>query len=106
MLAKECDPLSFALQSSKRPSQQALLAHTQQTIAHLLESLKTTFNIQVLESGPEDETWYWAAPMLLDWHRNPDATKAWFSQADLAGRWKGRQDAGADEQPEGEISVG
>lgn len=102
VLARECDPLSFALQSSNRPSQQALLVHTQQTITRLLESLNTKLNLQVLESGPEDETWYWAAPMLLDWYRDPRATQAWFSQADLAGKWKGRQDAGADEQPEGE----
>lgn len=98
VLARECDPLTFALQSSNRPSQQALLLHTQQAITRLLASLK----IRSSESGPEDETWYWAAPMLLDWHHDPAATQAWFNQTDLAGKWKGRQDAGADEQSEGD----
>lgn len=102
VLARDCDPLAFALQSSNRPTQQALLAHTQQTIIRLLTSLKKAVNSQVPESGPEDETWYWAAPMLLDWYQDRAATQAWFGQADLAGKWKGRQDADADEQIEGE----
>lgn len=102
VLAKECDPLTFALQSSSTPSQKELLAHIQKVITRLIESLKTTLKIRVPASGPEDETWYWATPMLLDWHCDPEVTQAWFDQADLAGKWKGRQSSGIEEQPEDE----
>ncbi len=37
--------------------------------------------------GPEDETWYWAAPLLLDLDRDTDGTRAWFERWDLAERF-------------------
>ncbi|MFZ5823523.1 MAG: helicase, partial [Bacillota bacterium] len=39
------------------------------------------------QEGPVDEAWYWAAPILLDLAANPDATREWFDDAALAGRW-------------------
>jgi hypothetical protein len=40
------------------------------------------------EDGPEDEAWYWAAPILLDRRRDQAATEEWFSDADrLARSW-------------------
>jgi hypothetical protein len=41
------------------------------------------------EDGPIDERWYWAAPLLLDRALDPRATRAWFSQRDLAVAWSG-----------------
>jgi hypothetical protein len=42
--------------------------------------------------GREDETWYWAAPALLDKREAPEATLAWFDEADLR-RQKGQEEA-------------
>lgn len=40
-------------------------------------------------SGPVDEAWYWAAPLLLDHHFHKGANTLWFGQANLAGQWRG-----------------
>ena len=39
------------------------------------------------ESAREDESWYWAAPLILDLERHRDSTECWFSRKDLATRW-------------------
>jgi len=44
---------------------------------------------QVSTSGPVDQRWYWAAPILLDLHRNEQSTRTWFGQANLAAQWAG-----------------
>ncbi|HEY1778066.1 MAG TPA: helicase-related protein [Solirubrobacteraceae bacterium] len=36
-----------------------------------------------------DEGWYWAAPILLDLHSDPGATRAWWSRDNLAAIWAG-----------------
>jgi hypothetical protein len=47
-------------------------------------------------SGPEDERWYWAAPLLVDMAMNEEAAVAWLSQPDLATQWSGAFDDGAE----------
>ena len=39
--------------------------------------------------GSEDESWYWAAPILLDLRRHRTSTREWFDQAHLASKWQG-----------------
>lgn len=39
--------------------------------------------------GEGDPRWYWAAPLLLDQSLHGAATRSWFGQADLAGKWRG-----------------
>lgn len=41
------------------------------------------------ERGGEDESWYWAAPILLDLQRHAVSTREWFDQANLASKWQG-----------------
>lgn len=36
-----------------------------------------------------DESWYWAAPILLDLQTDPRATRAWWSRDNLAATWAG-----------------
>lgn len=39
-------------------------------------------------SGPEDEAWYWAAPIMLDRHHDRERTEAWFANPTaLADSW-------------------
>lgn len=40
------------------------------------------------QSGPEDASWYWAAPILLDREHDREITEAWFADpARLADEW-------------------
>ncbi|MGH2710302.1 MAG: C-terminal helicase domain-containing protein, partial [Actinomycetota bacterium] len=43
------------------------------------------------ESGPEDESWYWAAPILLDLRADRSGTLAWLNQRGLAAVWTGER---------------
>ena len=39
----------------------------------------------------EDESWYWAAPILLDLERHGESTREWFARGDLPNRWNGAE---------------
>ena len=41
------------------------------------------------DTASEDESWYWAAPILLDLHRHGESTRGWFARRDLPSRWNG-----------------
>ena len=40
----------------------------------------------------EDESWYWAAPILLDLQTHGESTRKWFGRWGLASLWNGEQD--------------
>lgn len=52
---------------------------------------------QAEAQGPEDETWYWAAPMLLDQQSHREISEAWFERAELAAVWMGGSTRALDE---------
>jgi hypothetical protein len=60
-------------------------ARVRARIAQALDAL----SIDEVQDGPEDQSWYWAAPILLDQQTDRDATADWFSQEDLAAGWQG-----------------
>ena len=43
-------------------------------------------------SGPEDEAWYWAAPILLDEKADPNAAQRWWADESLATNWLGAEE--------------
>ena len=43
-------------------------------------------------TGPVDERWYWLAPLLLDWLRSIEKTRAWWADDDLAAAWTNQDD--------------
>jgi uncharacterized membrane protein len=47
----------------------------------------------------EDESWYWAAPLLLDLRMGTEVD-AWLAHPDLAARWSGREDPSLDDDDE------
>jgi hypothetical protein len=50
-------------------------------------------------SGPEDEAWYWALPILLDAKRHEHATRSWFEDIDvLAEAWATGEDTDVGER--------
>ena len=58
-------------------------------------------------TGPEDETWYWAAPILLDLRANREAAETWFARKKLPSLWAGDQkDEDADSESRWEDHVG
>ena len=42
---------------------------------------------QYLNAARQDDSWYWAAPILLDLERHGESTREWFGRRDLANRW-------------------
>ena len=40
----------------------------------------------------EDETWYWAAPILLDLQWHPESTREWFGRGELPSLWSGAEE--------------
>ena len=56
-----------------------------------LEPALARFTRPYLDAAREDESWYWAAPILLDLESYGASTRAWFARPDLAGKWTGAE---------------
>ncbi len=74
------------------PTLTSLVEETQAKIEARLQKLGSGR----VKSGPEDESWYWAAPLLLDLQSEKAATVEWFDQPDLAQIWAGSEADSAD----------
>jgi hypothetical protein len=86
-LARDCDPLVATMDHRQGgvPSLPAIREQIQRRIATRLAPVvrdRTT-------TGPEDQAWYWAAPILLDMHHHPQPTRDWLWQPNLAQIWTG-----------------
>ncbi len=95
-LAERLDPLAFVEQagSSELPSLDVVVRQSEEKVKELLGPIIAKVQI---ESGPIDESWYWAAPLLLDAEYDGAALHEWFSRDDLAELWSGgpsREDDG------------
>jgi len=55
-----------------------------------LEPLLAELTEAYLNAAREDESWYWAAPILLDLERHETSTREWFGRWDLAVQWTGK----------------
>ena len=55
-----------------------------------LEPLLAKLTEPYLGAAHEDESWYWAAPILLDLERHESSTREWFGRWDLAALWTGK----------------
>jgi hypothetical protein len=85
-LAEHLDPLALARDVSTGgaiPSRESVFAAAKVRAAGLLAPLTR----EAEQSGPEDESWYWAAPVLLDRGRAPGQIAEWFAQRGLAATW-------------------
>lgn len=52
------------------------------------------------QAGAEDESWYWAAPLLLDQRQNPTAAEAWFADESLPAQWSGTDESEGEDEDE------
>ena len=57
-----------------------------------LEPALAKFTSPYLDASREDESWYWAAPILLDLESYGASTREWFARPDLAAKWTGAED--------------
>ncbi len=93
-LAHELDPLRWRAESGDRVlSAGEAIARARTKCEELLATLDSG-----TAGGRSDETWYWAAPILLDVARYAESSRNWWGQADLAGRWRSAPDADPDDR--------
>ena len=78
------------------PEGEATLDHALARARDRLEPLVKQLTEPYLDAGREDESWYWAAPILLDLERYGETTREWFGRPDLPNLWSGTQE---DEDP-------
>lgn len=98
-LAELGDPLVFAATEGAggpRPVGD-LLRWVEERIRRRLDALPPVSD----ESGPDDATWYWVAPILLDQGMNRSGTREWFGQRNLAELWSGQSGRSAADADEG-----
>lgn len=103
VLAKLCDPLDLAsrVEAAGLPEADLVLALAILRIQHELSLLERYRSAP--KEGPEDESWYWAAPLLLDRRSDAQASDLWWTEvrgADLAAVWSGGNDGDESEAAE------
>jgi hypothetical protein len=103
VLALDADPLAWACANTD-PNTPLTLQEVLERARHVCQPLLDEITKTAPADGPEDERWYWAAPMLLDLERDYASARAWFGQANLAAKWRGAAGsegyAGADSDGE------
>jgi len=88
-LAKLGDPQRFAGAARRRLT----LDETLSSVARDLRTALANVLERAPQSGPEDETWYWATPILLDRTNDRKLTEEWFAKApELSQAWSGETD--------------
>ncbi len=87
VLTQDYDPL--ALTRAWKGEEPISLASLRRAIVTDLSRRLLPIVASYTGDGRIDEQWYWAAPILLDAHYEPEATADWFASEDLASRWSG-----------------
>lgn len=98
-LARECDPLKIAIES-REAGEISITSEVVERVRARVEQLLAKLTPKGTR-GPEDEAWYWAAPILLDLQFDKKATREWLMQMGLAEVWSGE---GGTEEEDGERS--
>jgi hypothetical protein len=89
------DPLALASHLGFSASLEAAVAE----VRRQLEPLLARVTAAASADGPEDESWYWAAPILLDLLQHRSRTIEWWEAPDLPTVW---QESGPDQTEDGE----
>lgn len=86
-LAQQFDPLNYMCNqpAGTRPDAGELVNQVARSLTETLQPLLR----EAPQTGPEDESWYWAAPILLDHLDAPQTSQAWWADETLASRWRG-----------------
>lgn len=103
-LAQQFDPLRYMCE---RPAGSSLGAAEVLNLIEIGVSKAIEELVQdAPDSGPEDEAWYWAAPILLDEKADP-AARQWWKDQSLAIKWSGaKQEREIDQDGEVDLPEG
>ena len=93
-LARRYDPLVLARGNGN--DQLLRFEELRVQIRENIASRLVDLHIAQAEDGRVDEQWYWAAPILLDRHYYPGATRIWFEQPNLETQWAAEDSSGDD----------
>ena len=104
-LAQQFDPVRYMCEhpGGLRPDAADVLHQIELGVSEAIQDLVK----DAPDSGPEDEAWYWAIPILLDEKADPDAVQRWWADASLATKWSGSEeedeaeDGGDEDAPRG-----
>jgi len=88
-LAERIDPLALVATALRDGGTVTLADLVGQIALQVAALLAPIVGSRPDTGGPVDETWYWAAPLLLDLAHDREATVRWFAQSDLDRRWAG-----------------
>lgn len=94
-LERAVDPLHLRPGATDELSLQQALATVKHALAPALDALIEKHGHS--SSGREDETWYWAAPVLLDLDRHAASTRAWWGREELPALWTQRDGVASDQ---------
>jgi hypothetical protein len=97
VIAEVGDPLAIAREQGDWLPYETILANVEERVRTALDALPTFQDA----TGNIDEAWYWAAPILLDLDRYPDAAKRWMWQTELARLWTNTE-RDTDPTPDGD----
>lgn len=89
VLAECCDPLKM-YQSRNNKDVLSDIREVIKSLSVTIKKLTEEIYIKEVDSGIEDERWYWITPILLDLINNKNSLD-WFQQKDLANFWKGEE---------------
>ncbi len=84
-LARFADPRELGGLGGVPTSREEIVARAEAAIAGELRQITA----DAPTAGPEDEAWYWAAPILLDLRLDPASTQQWLAQRSLPTLWTG-----------------
>jgi len=103
-LAERIDPLKLAQEADGElpPAAELVLGRAETIVEQLLE--EATKDIEITETGPVDERWYWASLVFFDRHFHSQSGEAWLSSDDEHDSWPRMLDRGADEEGESRFS--
>ena len=95
-LARSYDPLRYKCDQAGQVLEcEDMLGLIENSLSERLATLAR----RAPNSGPEDEAWYWAAPILLDLAENPGETRNWWNSDSIARDWSGEEEG--EETPAG-----
>lgn len=89
VLASEFDPLRLSAElSGREPTALPALADLLSAIEGRLQPMIDRMTRVRADRAAPDESWYWAAPILLDLENDPAETRAWIDKG-LGEEWSG-----------------
>ncbi|HLW61181.1 MAG TPA: helicase-related protein [bacterium] len=90
------DPLEF-FRERGADGAAPLISEMLKWVGSRLEGLLPAIGATLGGTGPVDETWYWAAPILLDVLTEPAAARRWLSQGNLDWIWSSAGESRRDQ---------